>query len=154
MMNTRSNGRTHNWFGVVGLLIALLLMGSCSYSEEKAIEQSAVSFAQKYFNLHYCQALSECTPESEKWVRLKASNITQEDLDILNTQADSATCTVELVEFDGDSATTIVEVCNFLNCDSIGKPGAICSNAKFKLTLKKIGKQWKVDIQSPIKTSI
>lgn len=74
MMNTRSNGRTHNWFGVVGLLIALLLMGSCSYSEERAIEQSAVSFAQKYFNLHYCQALSECTPESEKWVRLKASN--------------------------------------------------------------------------------
>lgn len=46
MMDTRSNGRTHNWFGVVGLLIALLLMGSCSYSEEKAIEQSAVSFAQ------------------------------------------------------------------------------------------------------------
>lgn len=37
MMDTRSNGRTHNWFGVVGLLIALLLMGSCSYSEEKAI---------------------------------------------------------------------------------------------------------------------
>lgn len=98
MMDTRSNGRTHNWFGVVGLLIALLLMGSCSYSEERAIELSAVSFAQKYFNLHYCQALSECTPESEKWVRLKASNITQEDLDILNTQADSATCTVELVE--------------------------------------------------------
>lgn len=28
MMDTRSNGRTHNWFGVVGLLIALLLMGS------------------------------------------------------------------------------------------------------------------------------
>ena len=30
----------------------------------------------------------------------------------------------------------------------------VCPNAKFKLTLKKIGKQWKVDIQSPIKTSI
>lgn len=154
MMDTRSNGRTHNWFGVAGLLIALLLMGSCSYSEEKAIEQSAVSFAQKYFNLHYCQALSECTPESEKWVRLKASNITQEDLDILNTQTDSAACTVESIEIDGNNAITIVEVRNFLNCDSIGKPGTICPNAKFKLTLKKIGKQWKVDIQSPIKTSI
>lgn len=80
-MNTSKGIHTHKRTALAGLLAGVLLTASCSYSEEKAIEQSVVGFAQNYFNLRYQKALNACTPESEKWVRFKATNITQEDVD-------------------------------------------------------------------------
>ena len=125
----------------LGVLFAgVLLMLSCSYREEKAIEQSVVGFAQNYFNLRYQKALNACTPESEKWVRFKATNIAQEDVDVYNSKRDTAECDVESIDLDDDKATAIVEVRNFLNCDSIGKPATI--------------EKWMVDVQSPITTCI
>ena len=139
----------------LGVLFAgVLLMLSCSYREEKAIEQSVVGFAQNYFNLRYQKALNACTPESEKWVRFKSTNITQEDVDVYNSKRDTAECDVESIDLDDDKATAIVEVRNFLNCDSIGKPATICPNAKFNLELKKQGEKWMVNVQSPITTCI
>lgn len=89
-----------------------------------------------------------------KWVRFKATNITQEDVDVYNSKRDTAECDVESIDLDDDKATAIVEVRNFLSCDSIGKPATICPNAKFKLELKKQGEKWMVDVQSPITTCI
>lgn len=154
IMNTSKGIHTHKRTALAGLLAGVLLTASCSYSEEKAIEQSVVGFAQNYFNLRYQKALNACTPESEKWVRFKATNITQEDVDVYNSKRDTAECDVESIDLDDDKATAIVEVRNFLNCDSIGKPASICPNAKFKLELKKQGEKWMVDVQSPITTCI
>lgn len=154
IMNTSKGIHTHKRTALAGLLAGVLLTASCSYREEKAIEQSVVGFAQNYFNLRYHKALNACTPESEKWVRFKATNITQEDVDVYNSKRDTAECDVESIDLDDDKATAIVEVRNFLNCDSIGKPATICPNAKFKLELKKQGEKWMVDVQSPITTCI
>lgn len=154
IMNTSKGIHTHKRTALAGLLAGVLLTASCSYSEEKAIEQSVVGFAQNYFNLRYQKAINACTPESEKWVRFKATNITQEDVDVYNSKRDTAECDVESIDLDDDKATAIVEVRNFLNCDSIGKPATICPNAKFKLELKKQGEKWMVDVQSPITTYI
>lgn len=154
IMNTSKGIHTHKRTALAGLLAGVLLTASCSYREEKAVEQSVVGFAQNYFNLRYQKALNACTPESEKWVRFKATNITQEDVDVYNSKRDTAECDVESIDLDDDKATAIVEVRNFLNCDSIGKPASICPNAKFKLELKKQGEKWMVDVQSPIKTCI
>lgn len=154
IMNTSKGIHTHKRTALAGLLAGVLLTASCSYREEKAVEQSVVGFAQNYFNLRYQKALNACTPESEKWVRFKATNITQEDVDVYNSKRDTAECDVESIDLDDDKATAIVEVRNFLNCDSIGKPASICPNAKFKLELKKQGEKWMVDVQSPITTCI
>lgn len=154
IMNTSKGIHTHKRTALAGLLAGVLLTASCSYSEEKAIEQSVVGFAQNYFNLRYQKALNACTPESEKWVRFKATNITQEDVDVYNSKRDTAECDVESIDLDDDKATAIVEVRNFLDCDSIGKPATICPNAKFRFELKKQDEKWMVDVQSPITTCI
>ena len=154
IMNTSKGIHTHKRTALASLLAGVLLTASCSYREEKAVEQSVVGFAQNYFNLRYQKALNACTPESEKWVRFKATNITQEDVDVYNSKRDTAECDVESIDLDDDKATAIVEVRNFLSCDSIGKPATICPNAKFKLELKKQGEKWMVDVQSPITTCI
>lgn len=154
IMNTSKGIHTHKRTALAGLLAGILLTASCSYREEKAVEQSVVGFAQNYFNLRYQKALNACTPESEKWVRFKATNITQEDVDVYNSKRDTAECDIESIDLDDDKATAIVEVRNFLNCDSIGKPATICPNAKFRFELKKQGEKWMVDVQSPITTCI
>lgn len=154
IMNTSKGIHTHKRTALAGLLAGVLLTASCSYREEKAVEQSVVGFVQNYFNLRYQKALNACTPESEKWVRFKATNITQEDVDVYNSKRDTAECDVESIDLDDDKATAIVEVRNFLNCDSIGKPATICPNAKFRFELKKQGEKWMVDVQSPITTCI
>lgn len=147
---------TNEWFRkckckiFVALFISVLLMVSCSYSEEKAAKQSAVSFAQDYFNLRYKQALSVCTPESGKWIRFKATNTTQEDVDVYNAQQDTAECDVESIELNDDKAIVIVEVRKFLKNDSIGKPSFICPKAKVEIMLKKVSQKWLVDIQTPL----
>lgn len=46
IMNTSKGTHTHKRTALAGLLAGVLLTASCSYSEEKAIEQSVVSFAQ------------------------------------------------------------------------------------------------------------
>lgn len=154
IMNTSKGIHTHKRTALASLLAGVLLTASCSYREEKAVEQSVVGFAQNYFNLRYQKALNACTPESEKWVRFKATNITQEDVYVYNSKRDTAECDVESIDLDDDKATAIVEVRNFLSCDSIGKPATICSNAKFRFELKKQGEKWMVDVQSPITTCI
>lgn len=154
IMNTSKGFHGRKCVALGVLFAGVLLMLSCSYSEEKDIEQSVVGFAQNYFNLRYKKALDACTPESEKWVRFKATNITQEDVDVYNSKRDTAECDVESIDLDGDKATAVVEVRQFLNCDSIGKPATICPNAKFKFELKKQGEKWMVDVQSPITTCI
>ena len=151
---------TRKWFNIhiskifLVFFISILLMISCSYSEEKDVKQSVVSFAQNYFNLRYKQAISACTPESEKWVCFKATNITQEDIDIYNAYENSAECRIESIELNDDKATVIVEVHQFLCCDSIGKPSYICPKAKTQINLIKIGEKWLVDLQSPLTTYI
>lgn len=151
---------TRKWFKIYvckvffAFSIIVPLMVSCSYGEEKDVEHTAVSFAQNYFNLRYQQVISACTPESEKWVRFKATNMTQEDVNMYNAQEDSAECRIESIELNDDKATVIVEVHQFLCCDSIGKPGYICPKAKTQINLIKSGGKWLVDLQSPLTTYI
>lgn len=61
IMNTSKGIHTHKRTALAGLLAGVLLTASCSYSEEKAVEQSVVGFAQNYFNLRYQKALNACT---------------------------------------------------------------------------------------------
>ena len=56
-------------------------------AEEKAMNRVA-AFADAYFNYDFGEALKMVTPESEKWLRFAASNVTQGDVDLLNAQDD------------------------------------------------------------------
>lgn len=150
-MNKTKRLKATKWQAFALLVVTLMAVVSCSYSEEKAIEQSAMGFADNYFNMHYREALAFCTPESAKWVRFKASNITQENVDCFNEQTEPTRCSIESIELDDEQAEVEVEVQNYLNCDTIGKPGIVCPEAKFRLSLRKANDRWLVDIQEPIK---
>lgn len=131
---------------IAGLSLTSGTMCSCHSEEENAAEQRAVQFAQDYFNLRYSQAARQCTESSVKWIKLRASGITQDDIDSHNAQTDSATCVVDAINDDGDHVIVTVNVCNFLRCDSIGVSGYMCKEATFDIPLARKGERWLVDL--------
>lgn len=133
------------------MAVGLLAFGaSCFHEDEDTVEKRAVAFAQNYFNLRFRQASTLCTDASAKWISYRASNISQADLDVLDAQTDTATCEVEDISDDDDTATVTVTVRNFLRCDSIGKAGNMCREARFSLPMRRIGEKWFVDINKPL----
>lgn len=131
-------------------ITALCLASACSLKDDAAVETCAKSFGQNYFNLRLQQASGLCTDRSYKWIEFYASNISQDDVDVLNTQTDSALCDIDDIDIDGDSARVKMTVRNFLLCDSIGRPGRMCKEGKCRLTLRKEGETWKVDLDGPV----
>lgn len=132
------------------LVAALCLESACSLKDDAAVETCAKSFGQNYFNLRLQQASGLCTDRSYKWIEFYASNISQDDVDVLNAQTDSALCDIDDIDIDGDSARVKMTVRNFLLCDSIGRPGRMCKQGKCRLTLRKEGETWKVDLDGPV----
>lgn len=130
-------------------ITALCLVSACSLKDDAAVESCARSFGQNYFNLRLKQASELCTDRSYKWIEFHASNISQDDVDVLNAQTDSALCDIDDIDIDGDSARVKMTVRNFLLCDSIGRPGRMCKEGKCRLTLRKEGETWKVDLDGP-----
>lgn len=129
---------------------ALCLASACSLKDDAAVETCAKSFGQNYFNLRLQQASGLCTDRSYKWIEFYASNISQGDVDVLNAQTDSALCDIDDIDINGDSARVKMTVRNFLLCDSIGRPGRMCKQGKCRLTLRKEGETWKVDLDGPV----
>lgn len=140
----------HKIFLAAGLSVALSSTLSCSRNDEDTAEKRALRFAQNYFNLRYRQAATLCTEGSAKWIEYRAANIRQEDLDVLNAQADSASCDIDDITDDADSATATIIVKNFLRCDSIGKKGTMCKEAKYKVGMRRVDEKWMVDLKSPL----
>lgn len=132
------------------LVAALCLASACSLKDDAAVESCAKSFGQNYFNLRLQQASGLCTDRSYKWIEFYASNISQGDVDVLNAQTDSALCDIDDIDIDGDGARVKMTVRNFLLCDSIGRPGRMCKQGKCRLTLRKEGETWKVDLDGPV----
>ena len=123
------------------LVAALCLASACSLKDDAAVESCAKSFGQNYFNLRLQQASGLCTDRSYKWIEFYASNISQNDVDVLN---------IDDIDIDGDSARVKMTVRNFLLCDSIGRPGRMCKQGKCRLTLRKEGGTWKVDLDGHV----
>ena len=131
-------------------VMAMCLASACSLKDDAAVEICAKNFGQNYFILRLCQASILCTERSHKWMAFYASNISQEDVNVVNAQADSALCDISDIDIDSDSARVKMTVQNFLMCDSIGRHGRMCKKGKCELILRKEVETWKVDLNGPI----
>lgn len=121
------------FFIILGTFLALACSDTSS-DREVQIREKALSFAESYFNYDFKEAQKHVTSESVKWLKFAASNMTQEDIDKLNSQEDIAH-----VEFNGflqlnDTAFIItVTVSNFLKKDSVSTNGVMIDKASFPL---------------------
>lgn len=147
------------FFKKANLSIAILLyaffsfiLGACQSKDDDSIEERVKTFAHCYFNLRYGNAMTLCTDSSRKWIEYKASNITPADLEIINSQTDTAQCDIDEVEIsdDGTEAMAHLTLHNALICDSIGKAGRIVPETKESVQLKKINGKWYISLRQPL----
>lgn len=116
--------------------------------DEADITEAADSFAAGYFNLDFAKAKRFCTPESEKWLRFRATNVLQEDIDILKKQQTCATCSVSSVKITSD--TTAIVACkveNYLRTDTLGRPGCMTRSGSCTLKAVKRADAWFIKME-------
>ena len=126
------NGKKTSIIAVWAVCMLAMLFSACTSKDENAAEERVKTFAQHYFNLRYKQAAAYCTDGSLRWIKYRAANINQADLDLFNSQPDSAVCAIEDFAYnDDDKATANITVKNFLRSDSVGKKGIIVGERGF-----------------------
>ena len=140
----------------VFLSAVVLLTGACSLTtstpEEAALE-AAQDFANAYFNYDYAKACKYATPESEKWLRFAASNITQADIDFINAQEENASVSVTATDKRNDSTTVVaIEVNYFADRDSIGHVVSMTDEATFLLTVVNRNGKALVRMEGPLRS--
>ena len=115
----------------------LLLCVSCDQAEkdpDAMVVERVAAFASAYFNYDFEKALKLVTPDSEKWLHYAASNVTQEDVDLLNAQETAATAEAEGYERLNDSTLVVtLTVRDFLTKDSLEGVGRIAEEAQFRM---------------------
>lgn len=127
-------------------LLATLLTSGCADNDNEA-EHVAREWGEAYFNYDFRHALDFVTPESERWLRFAASNITQSDLDALQ---DNGQATVAIDGYYAGSDTTgtaYLNVSNWLCPDSVGRAGSVQELASFQVSMVNRNGRWMVRME-------
>ena len=131
--------KTYEMKNLVLLIFCTCFMAGCKEKEQDPyaiVKQQVSTFAEAYFNYEFETAREFVASESEKWLRFAASNVLQDDIDLLNARQAPATVSVESCERVNDSTVlATVKVNNFMKKDSIGQAGTIVDEALFKFLL-------------------
>lgn len=130
----------------------LVLFAGCTQekSSKQLLEERADSFSTAFFNYQFKEAMKHVDKESEKWLQYVATNVTQEDVDILRSQEEGASVSVDDIMFVDPQETNAdirITVHNFLWHDSIGKPGRIIDEAQFMLKAYQEGSDWRIRME-------
>ncbi len=138
-------------------IVCLLIFYSCTEHYESEDEEKIISttdsFATHFFNYNLKEAMPFCTPESEKWIRYKASNIFQEDIDVLRNQDEGATHKTDDITYVNDTSAIVkCHVYNVMKTDTIGKPGRISEHEIYNINLVKRDDKWLVKMEGPLQS--
>ena len=130
----------------------IMLAGSCSQpaeeKEKNRIKSTADNFAENSFNFRLADSRMFCTEESAAWLSFLASNMQQEDVDILKAQDKGATCKALSINIINDTtATACYRVFNFMRIDTLGRAGKMTEQADYTITLVKRHSKWHVKME-------
>ncbi|SNU11702.1 hypothetical protein SAMN06298210_11312 [Prevotellaceae bacterium KH2P17] len=126
-------------------------LGACHHQDDEVLlKETADSFATNYYNWRFEAAKAYCTPESGRWLRYAASQVHQEDVDVLKAQAQGAKCEIQDIAYaDNDTTATVnISVRDFLRMDTIGTVAHLTDEASYTLTAVRRNEKWKVALSS------
>lgn len=138
------------------LILLGVMASACGGNMEKEYEQAkltAEGFSAAFFNMDFDRAASFCAPESYPWIRFKASNITEKDLEVYNREQRLAESELDDLTFRNDS--TAVAVCNMshvLLTDSLERQATMAQEMTFRIPLIKRDGKWLVKMEGPLQS--
>jgi hypothetical protein len=113
-------------------------------------EEVTTDFARAYFNYDYKRAQQYITPESKKWLRFAATNVTQQTLDLLNQRSEEKQTDVclESSEVLNDSTQMVsVSVTNYVDTDSLGQQPFVREEAVYRMKVVCRDDKWMVRME-------
>lgn len=134
---------------IILTIVGCVLIGLCACTDHKNEEQlrnTASAFAQTYFNWQFNDALTYCTPSSQRWISYAASQVKQDDVDKLRSAEQGARSEIKKIHYEeGDSvASVVMKLENFLSMDSLDAVGHFVKSATYTLQFVQLNKRWKV----------
>lgn len=134
-----------------------VMASACGSSMEKEHEEAKVtaeSFSAAFFNMDFERAISFCAPESYPWIRFKASNITEKDLEVYNREQRTAEAELDDLTFQNDTtATAICNLSHVLLTDSLERQAIMAQEKSFIIPLVKRNGQWLVKMEGPLQSA-
>lgn len=123
-------------------------LSACHEASKRDITEAVDSFSTAYFNWQFDKAQRYCDANAKKWMAYAAAQVNEQDVDALRAMEEGASVKVKNIDFysSDDTATVTLEVHNFLDLDSIGKPAHSINNALFNILTVKQGDNWRVTL--------
>ena len=127
-----------------------MMLLSCGSDTEEQVNDVAEAFAKEYFNWHYCEAMPYVTAESSEQMKFLASNVTEDDVQLLRNMESGAEIKIEDCNIaDGDSVAYVnVTIENFCHADTIGRAASLHESANATLMLKHRDDKWQVVVSN------
>ncbi len=130
------------------LSFMLFFMASCQSSGDSntnAIDKSLSTWAEAYFNFDYEKAMKYMTPESGKWIRYAASNITENDISFIKTQNKQTRIEIIDHQLQGDTLCyATIRVSDFVQLGVEAQDNKAIDQADFYIKLVKRDGDWLV----------
>lgn len=114
---------------------------------DDSADRLLTDFATAYFNYDLVNAAKYVTPESMKWLQFLGTNITQDDLDLLNQTDEAYVERIDHLSVDDTLRTAIVTVNNYFIIDSIEGKGHLVDSQGFQVMLVKRDNKWLVKME-------
>ena len=122
-------------------------MNNVSSEDEDKIETIAEDFADSYFNWQYRKAADMATPESGKWLRMAATQITEADVKAFKEQAENVG--IDLNSIDQTSDTTAVaeyQLENLMVKDLLSESPRLVADTTIRVNLVRRNGKWLADL--------
>lgn len=139
------------------VILLSVMLSACGRNMEKeyeAAQATAEGFSEAFFNMDFDRAASYCAPESYVWIRFKASNITEKDLEVYNRKQRMAESELKDLTFPND--TTATAVCNMshvLLTDSLERQATMAQEKSFVIPMVKRDGEWLVKMEGPLQSA-
>lgn len=134
-----------------------VMASACAQDMEKEHEEAQVTaegFSAAFFNMEFDRAASFCAPESYLWLRFKASNITEKDLEVYNREQRMAEAELDDLTFLNDTtATAICNLSHVLLTDSLERQATMAQEKSFIIPLVKRDGRWLVKMEGPLQSA-
>ena len=131
------------------LLAFALLLTACNFSrnDDSEAADAAVIWANAYFNCDFHEAQRFATPESERWLRMAASNVTEHDLQLLHAGEGATVAADEHFSVATDTLRVVtLRVSNYLSA-SLDTTAQLMPKGTFLVKVVKRGDGWKVRME-------
>lgn len=124
--------------------------------DREAATICAQDFTDHFYNYEFDEAYECCTSESRQWLMWHASQLTEEDLTVLNAHPERATTDIMQVELSGQTPDSILIATCRINhvwlADSLERPPHYCEQIGCTLTMVKREGEWLVKMEGPLRS--